>query len=95
MTSIDERVRQILARALDVEPSALTPDFHWLDAMGVEDTGWFLSDLEGEFTTLPQGFSFGDGQRLFNHLNADQLEKIATVGGLIEAVRQHLAKTES
>lgn len=85
----------MLARELHVEDPALTDDFRWLEVLGSEDVEWFLAELDEAFTTLPPSFSFGDGERLFRHIDGDLMERIATVGGLIDVIQRRVTSIES
>jgi hypothetical protein len=79
----------MLASELRVQESSLTDDFRWLDAMGIDDSGYFLARLNDAFSEVRQGFSFGAGRLPFRQIDAELLEQIATVGGLTEHVRRH------
>ncbi len=85
----------MLAAELRVRETSLTDDFRWLDEIGVEDGGYFLTRLNDAFAEIPQGFSFGNGKLPFRQIEPETLEQIATVGGLIEYVRSHAASVQS
>lgn len=86
MNSVGERIRRMLAKDLHIEEQALTSDYCWLDAMGSEDAPYFLAKVNNAFRNLPESFSFGEGDP-FAYI--DRLERISTVGGLIEHVERH------
>ncbi len=89
-------VRKMLAAELQVEEAFLKEDFRWLELLGPEDAGIFLSELNEVFTRIPNGFSFGAGDQLFHTFgDANLLEEIATVGGLTLHVERHVAKAKS
>jgi len=88
MESVEAQVRRMLASALSMQESSLTDDFRCIDAMGIEDSGYFLARLNDAFADVPQGFSFGTGRLPFRKVDAELQEQIATVGGLTEHVRQ-------
>jgi hypothetical protein len=82
----------MLADRLKMDESALTDHFRWLaviDPIAEED---FLADVSDTFTVVPPGLSLGSGHSPFQKSEPDQLERIATVGGLIAAIEQHLAR---
>jgi len=81
----------MLAFELKVEEQALTDDFRWMDAMGSEDAGYFLADVNHVFTRLSLGLSLGAGKQPFVNITADTLEQIATVSGLIAHIERHVA----
>ena len=85
----------MLAAWLKVPEASLTDDFRWLDAIGVEDGGWFLTRINDALAEIPLGFSFGAGKLVFRDNDAEMLEQIATVGGLVEYVRRHTAAIQS
>ena len=75
-----EIVRRMLATDLRVDKAILTDDFRWVDETTEEDAGWFLAELQDKF-----------GATLFDSdISPTQLEKIATVRGLITHVQQQL-----
>ena len=78
----------MLASELRVQASSLTDDYRWIDAMGIEDGGYFLARLNDALAEVPKGFSFGTGKLPFREIDAKLLEQIATVGGLTEYVRR-------
>lgn len=82
MNSVNERIRRMLAKDLEVEEQALTDDYRWVNAMGNEDTEYFLAELNDQFRYLPSGFSCGEGSIPFGDIDPDTLERISTVGGL-------------
>ncbi len=84
----------MLAKELKQEEQALTNDYRWLDEMGTEDAEYFLAEVNDAFTTLPSGFSVGSGKRPFESIDAETLELIGTVGGLVEYVERHVAGRE-
>lgn len=88
-------VRRMLAIRLKTDESVLTDDFRWLAVVDpvVEDE--FLAELTDAFTVIPPGVSVGSGRSPFEKAESDTFEKIATVGGLIAHVRQHLARCAS
>ncbi len=94
MNTIASQVRTLLAKELNVQEQALTDDYRWLDAMGSEDAGYFLAELNDRFTKLPSGFSFGDGERPFDYIAPETLERIGTVAGLITHIERHVAGRE-
>jgi len=85
----------MLARELKVEELALTDDYPWLQEMGSEDAEYFLAEVNDAFTTLPAGFSVGSGKGPFECLDTEALERIGSVGGLIEFVERHVAKRKA
>ncbi len=90
-------VRKMLAVELNVEASALTEEFRWLEAVGDgEDVGCFLAELNDRFTYIPGGLTIGSGHQPFHWpLSEEFVEQIATVGGLIEHIERHVTKRES
>jgi len=93
MVDAADRVRFLLAGELKFEERFLVHDFRWLEVLGSGDAGYFLARLNSEFGVIPRGFSAGAGKRPFeDHIDAQMLERIATVGGLIEFVQAHLAE---
>lgn len=92
---VPAQIRRILASRLKIDESVLTDDFRWLavvDAVAEEE---FLADVSDTFTVVPLGLSFGSGRSPFEKTEPDTLETIATVGGLIAYVEQHLARCAS
>ncbi len=95
MNSVNERIRKMLAKELGVEQQALTDYYRWVDAMGSEDAEYFLAELNDAFRCLPSGFSFGEGDVPFGEIGPDTIERIKTVGGLIEHLERHVAEHKS
>ncbi len=95
MNAISSLIRTMLAKELHVEEQALRDEYPWLDVMGSEDAEYFLAEVNDAFTKLPSGFSVGDGERPFECIDAETLERISTVRGLIECVERHVAKRQS
>ncbi len=92
MNTVDAKIRRMLAVELKVEERALTDGFRWLDFVGSEDAEYFLEEVNGAFTRLSPGFSFGEGKRPFGNITADTLEQISTVDGLIAHVERHVTR---
>jgi hypothetical protein len=46
--SVDEIVRHRIADRLRCSPAELGSDFDWLQAVGLEDAGWLLTEIEGD-----------------------------------------------
>jgi hypothetical protein len=92
MKTIDAQVRRMLAAELRMQESSLVDDFRWLDAIGVEDSSYFLARINNAFAEIPKGFSFGTGKLPFHRADAELLERIATVGGLMSYVRKYLSE---
>ncbi len=86
--TVRTRICRMLAAQLKVDEQALTDDFQWLDAIGTEDAGCFLAELDDAFTKLAQGFSFGHGQQPFDRIDEALWKRIASVGGLILHVEE-------
>ena len=85
MDMVSLEVRRLLAAELKLVENTLTRDFRWLDEVSNEDVCYLLARLNERFTSIPVGLSVGDGQRPFNgHVSSQTLERIATVGSLIE-----------
>jgi hypothetical protein len=58
--------------------------------LGIDDAEDFLDDINGAFQKIPAGLSFGDGERPFSgFMDTDELEQIATVGGLVARIEQY------
>ena len=95
MEPIEAQVRRMLAAELKVPEASFTDDFRWLDEIGVEDSGYFLARINDAFAEIPLGFSFGAGKLPFRDIDAETLEQIATVGGLLEYLRRHTAAVQS
>ena len=87
---VKAHVQHILSVELKVEEQALSDDFCWLEAMGYEDAGYFLADLDDAFIKIRLGFSLGEGRRPFSNVDAACLEQVATVAGLIKQIELHL-----
>lgn len=85
------RVQHMLAVELKVEEHTLSDDFRWLEAMGHEDAGYFLAEINDAFIKIRSGFSLGEGRRPFSNVDAERMEQLATVGGLVKQIEQHLA----
>jgi cell division FtsZ-interacting protein ZapD len=92
MNTIGSQVRTLLAKELDVQEQTLTDDYRWLDAIGSEDAEYFLAELNDRFTKLRSGFSLGEGERPFDYITPERLERIATVGALITHIERHVGR---
>jgi len=75
-----------LANEWGIDPSLLTDDFRWLEALECDDVADFLADLNN--TAIPQGLSFGGGNLFPNGLDDSLLKEISTVSGLIAYLQQ-------
>jgi len=89
------QIQRMLTIRLKLDESVLTDDFRWLAAVDAVVEEEFLADLSDTFTVIPLGSSFGSGHSPFEKTEPDTLETIATVGGLIAYVEQHLARYAS
>jgi len=87
---VKAHVQHMLSVQLKVEEQALSDDFRWLEAMGHEDAGYFLADVNDAFIKIRPGFSVGEGRRPFSNVDAACMEQVATVGGLIKQIELHL-----
>ncbi len=67
---VDGQIRRMIARDLEIAPAEVTDHFRWMDHMGPEDAGWFLSEIQGHFADT-ELFPWKVG------------EEFATVGALI------------
>ena len=80
----------MLAVELKVEEHALNDDFRWFEAMGDEDAGYFLEEINDAFVKIRPGFSFGEGKQPFSNVDAEHIEQLATLGGLVKQIELHL-----
>jgi hypothetical protein len=84
----------MLAAELRVQESTLTDDFRWLDAIGIEDSGYLLARINEAFAGIPLGLSFGAGKLPFHDVEPATMEQISTVGGLIGFVRERATEIQ-
>ena len=93
---IKVRIQKMLAAALQVDESVLTDDFPWFRSLGGEAAEDFMADINDAFTTVPPGFSFGDGRHPFRgFIDADTSEQIETVGGLVTYIARYVTRLHS
>ena len=90
--SVPAKIRRMLADRLMVDESVLTDDFRWLAVIDPVEEEEFLADVSDTFTVVPPGLSLGSGRSPFHKAEPNALEGIATVGGLIAQIEQHLAR---
>ena len=90
--SVPIEIRKMLADRLTLEESARTDDFRWLAVIDPVAEEEFLSDVSDRFTVVPSGLSLGSGHSPFETAEPNTPERIATVGGLIAQIEQHLAR---
>jgi hypothetical protein len=82
----------MLADTLKTDESVLTDDFRWMTIIDPAVEEDFLADVNDTYTVVPPGLSLGSGHSPFHKAEPDQRERIATVGGLIAEIEQHLAR---
>jgi hypothetical protein len=90
--SVASQVRRMLAHRLKMDESVLTDDFRWLALIDPVDEEEFLADVSDTFTLIPLGLSLGSGYFPFAKVEPNGLDRIATVGGLIAHIEQHIAR---